>query len=241
MARNPVFEEDLLVEIDPAVLDAAMASVDRHLRKPARTDATEVTVDLEGEETTVDAGEAAWAEERKRWLTRQLELSDKLQKLQKEVKKSRDEREEMQKQLEEAKKVLAERTAEFESTRQRQRKDREEAERVAEERVLRPLLDIVDNLERAAAHAAGDPTKVAAGLQMIMDQFRNQLRRYGAERIVAHKGLAFDPEVHEAVLHMPTQDWPAGVVIEEVSAGFRLKGRLLRAARVVVAASNGAE
>jgi molecular chaperone GrpE len=75
------------------------------------------------------------------------------------------------------------------------------------------------------------------GLQMIMEQFRTQLRRYGAERILIQKGMAFDPEIHEAVLHLPTRDWPPGSVIEEVSAGFRLKGRMVRAARVVVAAS----
>jgi molecular chaperone GrpE len=220
MARSPA-EEDLQLDIDPALLEAAVASVENSHHRAEEPEAR-------------DPSEAE-----KRWFSRSLDLSEKLQKLQKELDHCRKDRDEARKESEEARRVLAERTAEFEATRQRQRKDREEAERVAEERVLRSLLDIVDNLERASSHASEDPSKVQAGLHMIMEQFRNQLRKLGAERIAAWKGSPFDPEVHEAVLHLPTTQWPAGTVVEEVASGFRLKGRLLRAARVVVAANPG--
>lgn len=183
----------------------------------------------------VSAGEKAWMEERKRWLERQLDSSEKLKKQDQELKKLRAERESLAEQLAAAQKTLQERTAEFENTRQRHRKDRDEAERVAEERSIRPMLDIVDNLDRAMGHAAADPTKVMSGLNMIVEQFRNHLKKVGAERILASPGSPFDPEVHEAVLNLPTAEYPPGTIVSEVSAGFRLKGRLLRAARVVVA------
>lgn len=265
MTRPENFEEELSLEIDPTLLQAAMASVDKHIKRPQRAAASnEIEIDMEGEVLTPPApapeaeepvevkaearpeppraeakspAEAAWVEERRRWLGRQLEQSEKLRKMEKELLHLREENKEHSRQLEEARRVLAERSAEFESTRQRARKDRDEAERVAEERVVRPLLDIVDNLERAHSHAQSDPGKVLAGLLMILDQFRNQLRRLGAERIVVTKGASFDPLLHEAILKMPSE-LPPGSIVEEVSSGFHLKGRLLRAARVVVAAGD---
>jgi molecular chaperone GrpE len=180
---------------------------------------------------------AEWAEERKRWLSRQLDSSEKLRKQDQELKKLRTENQQLKEHATQAQSTLQERTAEFESTRQRQRKDREEAERVAEERVIKPLLEISDNLERAMSHATSDPNKIMSGLHMIMEQFRNQLKRAGAERIPAAPGTPFDPEVHEAVLHLPSTELAPGLIVSEVSSGFRLKGRMLRAARVVVAAA----
>lgn len=184
------------------------------------------------------------AEERQRWLVRQLEQTERIKQLQKELRQVRHERDELKGQAEKLQHTLDERLAEFESSRQRQRKDREEAERVAEERAIRPFLEVVDNLERAFAHASketeresgGDPAKILNGLKMILDQYNKLLRRAGAERVAAERGGAFDPEVHEAILHMAAPGMAAGVIVEEVSAGFRLKGRLLRPARVVVSA-----
>lgn len=255
--------DDLLLDIDPSILDAALESVNRNIkRKPHEK--TEVVFDIEMEPEATPAATHAHpahahpapapersqeeepthlnqkfsAEERQRWLTRQLDQTERIRKLEKELKSTKEERSDLLRQLDETRKALSERTAEFEITRQRHRKDRDEAERVAEERVVKPLLDIVDNLDRAFAHAAKDPNKVQAGLQMIREQFANQLRRLGAERIAIQQGSLFDPSEQEAILHLPTSAQAPGTVVEEVSAGFRLKGRLLRAARVVVSAGS---
>lgn len=255
--------DDLLLDIDPSILDAALESVNRNIkRKPHEK--TEVVFDIEMEPEATPAATHAHpahahpapapersqeeepthlnqkfsAEERQRWLTRQLDQTERIRKLEKELKSTKEERTDLQRQLDETRKALSERTAEFEITRQRHRKDRDEAERVAEERVVKPLLDIVDNLDRAFAHAAKDPNKVQSGLQMIREQFANQLRRLGAERIAIQQGSLFDPSEQEAILHLPTSTQAPGTVVEEVSAGFRLKGRLLRAARVVVSAGS---
>lgn len=126
------------------------------------------------------------------------------------------------------------------ASRARVRRDREEAERAAEERVLRGLVDVIDNVERGLTHASQDPARVQMGLTMISDQFNGLLRRLGVERIDAGTGVLFDPALHEALLRMPTSDVLPGCIVNEVSAGFVARGRLIRPARVVVAADEDA-
>ena len=135
---------------------------------------------------------------------------------------------------EEAHRTLA---ADFERLRQRSRKDAEDAERRGEERALHALLDTFDNVERARQHATDETGRLAEGIRMISDQLRRQASRVGLERIDAQRGSVFDPEVHEALVHVPVPDLDEGRVVEELLAGFRLRGRLFRAARVSVAAA----
>jgi molecular chaperone GrpE len=139
--------------------------------------------------------------------------------------------------LAEAEKTHGILAADFERLRQRARKDAEDAERRGEERALHALLDTFDNVERARQHAADESGRLAEGLRMIADQLRRQVTRVGLERIDAQRGSPFDPEVHEALVHVPDDDVAEGCVVEELLAGFRLRGRLFRAARVSVAAA----
>lgn len=126
--------------------------------------------------------------------------------------------------------------SEVESNKKRQRREREEAERRGEEGAVRALIEVADSLERAVTFSEADPTKTAAGLGIIREQFRSCLKRLSVERIDATAGSLFDPAVHEAILHLPTPDTAEGHVVSEVAVGFRHRGRLLRPARVVVAA-----
>lgn len=110
------------------------------------------------------------------------------------------------------------------------RRVRDESERLrpfAAEPVLRDLLEVVDNLERALAAGEG-----GEGVAMIHRQSVELLRRHGAERIES-LDRPFDPALHEAVATAPGA--APDRVVAEVCAGWRLNGRLLRAARVVVA------
>lgn len=110
------------------------------------------------------------------------------------------------------------------------RRIREEAERArpfAAEPVLRDVLEVVDNLDRALAAGEGGD-----GVAMIHRQSLDLLRRHGAERFDSVE-QPFDPASHEAVATATDAGAPHRVVAE-VSAGYRLHGRLLRAARVVV-------
>ncbi len=131
-------------------------------------------------------------------------------------------------------------TEDLERARARGKRDAEEAQRRGEESVLRVLLDVFDNVERARHHDDVDPAALRRGVTMTSDQLRRQIERLGLERVTATPGTAFDPNVHEAMAHAPHADLPEGAVAEELQAGFCYKGRLLRAARVTVAASRGA-
>jgi molecular chaperone GrpE len=76
---------------------------------------------------------------------------------------------------------------------------------------------------------------------MVISQFNGVLRRLGVVRVDAASGAPFQPELHEAMLHTPTDVIDVGHIVQEISAGYSLNGRLLRAARVSVAAALAAE
>lgn len=126
--------------------------------------------------------------------------------------------------------------ADFDNFRKRTRRELIEADHRGREELLRDLLPIFDNLERAAAHTetATDVQSLADGIQMVMRQFLDILAKLGIERIES-VGKPFDPAVHEAIQHMETPEHPPGVVAAEVQAGYRMGDRLVRPAMVVVA------
>jgi len=126
--------------------------------------------------------------------------------------------------------------ADFDNYRKRSRREAEEAERRGRDELLRELLPVFDNLERASSHAASAPDvkALADGIEMVMRQFLDTLGRLGVERILA-VGAAFDPTVHEAIQQIETSDFEPGQVAQEVQAGYRTKDRLIRPSMVVVA------
>jgi molecular chaperone GrpE len=126
--------------------------------------------------------------------------------------------------------------ADFDNFRKRSRRDVADAERRVQEDLLRSLLPTFDNLERAVTHAgtAADVKALTEGIKMVMRQFQDTLGGLGIER-VATLGKPFDPAEHEAVQHVPSADVPPGAVVQELQAGYRWQGRLMRPALVVVA------
>jgi molecular chaperone GrpE len=126
--------------------------------------------------------------------------------------------------------------ADFDNYRKRARRDVEEATRKGAEDLLKTLLPIFDNLERAAVHAdsAADVKAIGEGVKMVLKQFVDTLGRAGIKR-VAGVGNSFDPMVHEAVQQVETAEAKPGTVIAEVQPGYQYGDRLLRAAMVVVA------
>ncbi|GAC1539402.1 MAG: hypothetical protein NVS3B10_30100 [Polyangiales bacterium] len=126
--------------------------------------------------------------------------------------------------------------ADFENYRKRARRDVDEATRKGSEDMLKNLLPVFDNLERAAAHAeqAMDAKAIAEGVRMVLRQFVDTLARTGVQRI-GGVGGAFDPMVHEAVQQLETTEAKPGTVIAEVAPGYKIGDKLLRAALVVVA------
>jgi molecular chaperone GrpE len=125
--------------------------------------------------------------------------------------------------------------AEFENYRKRVARDQESLVARAHERLVKELLPVLDDLERAleAAHDSGTRS-VEEGVRLVHRELAAAL---------AHEGLAeidtnghFDPHVHEALLSQPSSE-EEGSVIEVVQKGYRLGDRVLRPARVVVAAA----
>jgi molecular chaperone GrpE len=126
--------------------------------------------------------------------------------------------------------------ADFDNYKKRVRRETEDSERRAREDLLKELLPVFDNLERAAMHAeqASDVKSLADGISMVLRMFIDTLGRIGIERIQA-VGQPFDPALHEAVQQLETTEHPPGSVAAEVQAGYRFGDRLVRPSMVVVA------
>ena len=127
--------------------------------------------------------------------------------------------------------------AEFDNYRKRVERERQRSTQFAQGDLIRKLLPVLDDLERAeAALQAPQETKIdRAAMLKIVRLLADGLRREGLVRIDAPPGTVFDPNEHEAVLTIPTDEMPEGSVVEALQAGYRLGDRLLRPARVVVA------
>jgi molecular chaperone GrpE len=126
--------------------------------------------------------------------------------------------------------------ADFDNYRKRTQKDIAEEKRRAREDVIRELLPVFDNLERAvsAATGASDVSAIVEGVRMVLRLFEDQAGRLGLTKIPA-VGERFDPAIHDAIQQVETDEHAPGTVINEVVPGFRLDGKLVRPAMVVVA------
>ncbi len=126
--------------------------------------------------------------------------------------------------------------ADFENYRRRHRKELDEARLGGAEHLLKELLPVFDNLERATEHAgkATDVTAFASGIQMVIRQFHDTLRKQSIERVPT-VGQPFDPNVHEAIQKMATTEVAPGHIAAEIQGGYRSGTRLIRPALVVVA------
>jgi len=129
--------------------------------------------------------------------------------------------------------------ADFENYRKRVLREREEAYRYGHENLVKDLLGTVDNLERAIEHArggqGGDAAGLLQGVELVHRELLGVLAKHGVEEIEA-EGVPFDPAVHEAMAQTPSETAPPNTVIQVFEKGYRLRDRLLRPARVVVAA-----
>ena len=125
--------------------------------------------------------------------------------------------------------------AELENFKRRMQRDKSEALRFANEPLVRDLLPVVDNLERAIVHAqgGGNGQPLSEGVQLVLRTFLDVLEKHGVTRVSA-TGEPFDPTRHEAVAQVETGDLPPNTVAEEHTPGYSLHNRLLRAAMVSV-------
>jgi molecular chaperone GrpE len=128
--------------------------------------------------------------------------------------------------------------ADFENWKKRARKAEVDAATEARERVLKDMLEVVDNLERAVGMPAGgngaaDGSAVLKGVDLVLRVLKQKLERHDVKAFDA-AGQPFDPRVHEAISRVASADVPAGSVAVELQKGYRVGERLLRPALVSV-------
>jgi molecular chaperone GrpE len=126
--------------------------------------------------------------------------------------------------------------AELENAKKRHAREKGEIERYGAEKIVREVLPVLDNLDRALQHAQSspDPQVLSEGVQMTLTQFHSCLRRLGVTRIELSPGHPFDPALHEAMMQEESE-LPPNSVVREMQAGYLLQDRLLRASLVTVA------
>lgn len=125
--------------------------------------------------------------------------------------------------------------ADFDNYRKRTQREKQDEYRRGKEDVLRDLLPVFDNLERASnsMRPDADVAAIATGVKMVLKLFEDTLSRIGGKRIAA-LGSPFDPNVHEAIAQVESAEHSAGTVAQELVAGYQFGDRLLRPAMVAV-------
>jgi len=125
--------------------------------------------------------------------------------------------------------------AELDNFKKRSTREREENTRFANETLVKDLLPVIDNLERAIAHASsgGDGKPLVEGVDMVLKGFFDSLAKHGVQPVAA-VGLAFDPTQHDALAQVETAEYPPNTVIEQHQKGYLMRDRLLRPALVTV-------
>jgi len=125
-------------------------------------------------------------------------------------------------------------SAEFENFKKRMEKEKNDAYKFGTENLVKELLPVLDNLERAIDHGeAKNPQGLLEGVDLTLKGFLTALEKIGVSPVDA-SGKEFDPNLHEAVMVQEDAHHPAGTVLTQLQKGYTLHGRLLRPAMVVV-------
>jgi molecular chaperone GrpE len=199
--------------------DDAIAEAMKSVEKHARSEVEEPVMDEVTEQISIDPAVMADAQ---------------LDSLRAQLDESQSRARQTGEHLKEAHDRYLRASADLENYKKRAQREKEDLQKFGVEKLLRDLIPVLDNLERALAHApAGDP--MAHGVQMVLKLFEDTLGRHGVQGFSA-VGQKFDPRVHEAMMQSPTAAAPPGTVIAEHARGFMLNERLIRPAMVVVAA-----
>jgi molecular chaperone GrpE len=133
----------------------------------------------------------------------------------------------------ELKELLLRRQAEFDNYRKRTERERSEYLQYAGMELVRDMLPVLDDFDRALKVECGSPD-YARGIEMIYSRMYETLRKMGLEPIES-TGKPFDPHMHQAVERVETKDAPEGTILAEFQRGYMFKGKMLRPSMVKVA------
>jgi len=138
-------------------------------------------------------------------------------------------------ELAEAKDLALRGWAELENYRKRASRQLDEERRYAAMPLVRDVLPVLDNMKRAveAAEKTHDAASLLEGIHMVVQQLEGALARNHCTPIAALHG-PFDPNVHEAILHQPSAEFPPNTVLQETLQGFLLHDRVVRPTQVIV-------
>ena len=133
---------------------------------------------------------------------------------------------------------LLRRQAEFDNYKKRVERERSEHIQSATVELIRELLGVLDSFDLAIRNAASQGSAgedMLRGLDLVYKQLLDTLGRFGL-KVIEAKGQPFDPNFHQAISTVPSDDVPENTVVEEFRRGYTLNGKLLRAAMVAVSA-----
>ena len=132
--------------------------------------------------------------------------------------------------------------ADFDNYRKRMAREKQEWIAFASEKLVLEILPVLDHFELGLADSAknGAPTAFTDGFHIIYNQLRAVLEKAGVQAIDA-EGQPFDPNLHEAITHIPSADVPEEHVAAQTRRGYKMGDKLLRAAQVVVSSGPPAE
>lgn len=146
----------------------------------------------------------------------------------------RAEIDELQQEIDRVKELYLRKLADFDNYRKRQEREMAEYRRTANANLIRDLLGVVDNLERATAVAGNGDDSLRTGVELVLKQLKDTLGKHGVIEINP-VGEPFDPTVHEAIQRVDSEDVEENTVVQVMQKGYLLGERLLRPALVVVA------
>jgi len=140
----------------------------------------------------------------------------------------------LQDELAEAKDKYIRLYAEFDNHRRRTAKEKLEMIQSANEQLLKSLIPVADDFERAENSFKEKTDKEAEGFFLIQNKFKKTLDQYGVKAMPTEKGSAFDPDFHEAITQIPAEEKLKGKVVDVIEKGYLLNDKVIRFAKVVV-------
>ena len=152
------------------------------------------------------------------------------------MKKDKSKEEELKKQIAELKDKLLRSAAEFDNFRKRTAREKSDLMARASIDLVHDLLPTLDNFQLALQADPSNHESFRSGVEMIYKQLAEALGKHGVEEIKA-EGEHFDPEQHEALMSESSPDHEEGDVIQVLQAGYKIKGKVIRPARVKVASA----
>lgn len=164
------------------------------------------------------------------------DVSEENQKLKEEIEALKAELDEKTKKCEESINQCQRTFAEFDNFRKRTVKEKESLYSDSVSDTIMQMLPVLDNLERALSSCGEntDSTKLREGVEMVAKQFKDALTKLGVEEIAA-LGETFNPDLHNAVMHIEDESAGENVVVEEFMKGYKIKEKVIRHSMVKVA------